>query len=85
MSRRVPIPYFPSPPDTYSPQHLAEITRAFALYAQQMNTPGPWRATTLSLTNIPVFADNAAALAGNLVDGDVYRTATGEVRIVVEP
>lgn len=29
------------------------------------------------------FADNATALAGGLVAGDVYRTATGELRIVI--
>lgn len=32
---------------------------------------------------LPVFADNAAALLGGLVVGNVYRTATGELRIVV--
>lgn len=50
MSRSVPIPYFPIPPENYNPQYLAEVTRAFAVYAQQMNTPGPWQATTLTLT-----------------------------------
>jgi hypothetical protein len=30
-----------------------------------------------------VYADNTAALAGGLEVGDVYSTATGEVRIVV--
>jgi hypothetical protein len=32
---------------------------------------------------LQTFADNTAALAGGLVVGDVYATATGEVRIVV--
>lgn len=50
MSRSVPIPYFPIPPQQYDAQYLAEVTRAFAGYAQQMNTPGPWRATSLTLT-----------------------------------
>lgn len=50
MSRNVPIPYFPLPPPQYDAQYLAEVTRAFAVYAQQMNTPGPWRATSLTLT-----------------------------------
>lgn len=31
----------------------------------------------------PTYADNAAAVAGGLVAGDVYKTATGELRIVV--
>jgi len=30
-----------------------------------------------------VFADNATALAGGLTAGDLYSTATGEVRVVV--
>lgn len=33
--------------------------------------------------NIPTFADNAAALTGGLLIEDVYKTATGELRIVV--
>lgn len=33
--------------------------------------------------SVPTFANNAAALAGGLVANDVYKTATGELRIVV--
>jgi hypothetical protein len=62
---------------------MSQVMQSFALFAQQIQTPGPVRATTLKLTNLPVFADNAAALTGNLSEGDVYRTATGELRIVV--
>ena len=40
-------------------------------------------AATLKLPNLPTYADNAAALAGSLVAGDVYKTATGELRITV--
>lgn len=32
--------------------------------------------------SIPIFADNASAIAGGLVLNDLYRTATGEARIV---
>lgn len=32
---------------------------------------------------LPTYADNAAALLGGLVVTDLYKTATGEVRIVV--
>jgi hypothetical protein len=38
---------------------------------------------TVRLQGIPTFADNAAAIAGGLVADDVYKTATGELRIVV--
>lgn len=37
----------------------------------------------LKLPGIPTHADNAAALAADLVADDVYKTATGELRIVV--
>lgn len=50
MSRNVPIPYFPIPPQSYNQGYFAELTRAFSVYTQQMNTPGPWRATELTLT-----------------------------------
>jgi len=50
MSRSVNIPYFAEPPQEYNRAYFAQLTRAFALYTQQMNTPGPWRATELTLT-----------------------------------
>ena len=37
----------------------------------------------VNLSSAPTYADNAAALAGGLVAGDVYKTATGELRITV--
>jgi hypothetical protein len=33
--------------------------------------------------NIPTFADNTAATEGGLAVGSIYKTVTGEVRIVV--
>jgi len=62
---------------------MSQVTRAFAIFAQQVSNPGPVRATTLTLTNLPVYANNAAAVTGGLIVGDVYRTSTGELRIVV--
>jgi hypothetical protein len=35
------------------------------------------------LTSVPTYADNTAATSGGLVAGDVYKTATGELRITV--
>jgi hypothetical protein len=37
---------------------------------------------TANFANTAVFADNTAAKAGGLVDGDIYRTATGQLMIV---
>jgi hypothetical protein len=50
MSLPSPIPFFPVPPAQYDPRYFAELTRAFSVFAQQVNTPGPWRATELTLT-----------------------------------
>ena len=52
MSRSLNIPYFASPPDQYQREYFSDLARAFALFAQQMNTPGPWRATGITLTDL---------------------------------
>ena len=52
MSRPTPIPYFPVPPRDYNTQYFAEVVRAFSVYTQQMANPGPWLATTMTLTNL---------------------------------
>lgn len=52
MSRQLSIPYFAAPPQAYQREYFADVTRSFALFAQQLNTPGPWRATELTLTNL---------------------------------
>jgi hypothetical protein len=36
---------------------------------------------TVDFTNIPVYADEAAAVVGGLATGKVYKTSTGELRI----
>lgn len=53
MSRSVAIPFFPSPPSQYDQAYFSQMVRAFSLYTQQMNTPGPWRATNQVFTNLP--------------------------------
>jgi hypothetical protein len=37
---------------------------------------------TLKITNLPVFADNVAALAGGLPEHALYTTSSGELRVV---
>jgi hypothetical protein len=53
------------------------------VFVQQANNPGDAIFTTLRLTALPIYANNAAALAGGLIAGDVYKTSGGELRIVV--
>jgi hypothetical protein len=49
MSTGTPVPYFPAPPAGYDRVYMAQVIRAFAVFAQQVNNPGPIRATTLTL------------------------------------
>lgn len=83
MTNSTTIPFFAAAPAEYRQDYMAQVTRAFAVYAQQQQNPGPIRASALNLSNLPTYADNAAAVAGGLADNDVYKTATGELRIVV--
>jgi hypothetical protein len=39
-------------------------------------------AGTIRNAALPIYPDNAAALAGGLVAGEMYRTATGDLKIV---
>jgi hypothetical protein len=83
MASNVPVPFFPAPPPQYSQSNMSQIVRAFSVFAQQVTNPGPVQASTLTLTNLSVYANNAAAVAGGLPVGAVYKTSTGELRIVV--
>lgn len=83
MGQPTIIPFFAAAPAEYQQDYIAQVTRAFSLYAQQQQNPGPTRASTLNISDLSVYADNAAAVAGGLAVDDVYKTATGELRIVV--
>lgn len=83
MPSSSPAPFFPTPPGEYNRQYMAQLVRAFSVFVQQANNPGDAIFTTLRLTNLPVYANNAAAITGGLIAGDVYKTSTGELRIVV--
>lgn len=83
MPSSSPAPFFPTPPGEYNRQYMAQLVRAFSVFVQQANNPGDAIFTTLRLTALPVYANNAAAIAGGLIAGDVYKTSTGELRIVV--
>jgi hypothetical protein len=83
MPSSSPAPFFPTPPGEYNRQYMAQLVRAFSVFVQQANNPADAIFTTLKLTALPIYANNAAAIAGGLIAGDVYKTATGELRIVV--
>ena len=52
MRRGLVQPLFPNPPTDYDPVFMAEVVRSFSVFLQQVNNPGPWRATDLTLTNL---------------------------------
>jgi len=83
MTSSSPAPFFPTPPEEYNRQYMAQLVRSFAVFVQQINNPGDAISTTIRLTALPTYVDNAAAVAGGLIAGDVYKTSTGELRIVV--
>jgi len=83
MASSNPAPFFAAPPPVYDQRYFAQVTRAFSVFVQQVNNPGPGVMSTLRLLNLPTFANNAAAVTGGLSVNDVYKTAAGELRIVV--
>ena len=48
-----------------------------------INKDGKFSGTTAKLTGLPVYANNAAALAGGLVAGDLYRTGADPDPVMV--
>lgn len=52
MSRNLAKPYFPNPPQEYSPQYFSEVVRAFSLYIAQVQNPGEGRNTFTVFTNL---------------------------------
>lgn len=82
-TKEVPVPYFPLPPQAYEQRYFSEIVRAFSVYLTQSQNPGTAVFNTLNLLNLPLHESNAAAVTGGLSINDVYKTSTGELRIVV--
>ena len=66
MSRNLPLPFFPIPPNQYTPQYFAEVVRAFSLYMEQIQNPGDGRFTTIVVTDMP---DNDVGLE----QGSLYK------------
>ncbi len=60
---------------------LFQIGRGSA--GTRSNTFAARASGTLEAKHLATYADNAAALAGGLVAGQIYKTASGELRIVV--
>lgn len=56
-----------------------DVSGVFFRFLNTANAIAPFMASTARFTGLPIYADNAAAIAGGLAAGDLYRTATGVV------
>jgi len=74
-SRNIPSITFPVPPKEYDQRYMAEMTRVFAQYLQQIQNPGAGRNTTIVLTDVPAFSSS-------LEVGTVYADPYGFLKIV---
>lgn len=83
MSNQITLPYFPTAPQNYDQRYMTEVVRSFSIYLQQAQNPGTAVFNTLNLLNLPTYEDNNAATTGGLAVNDVYKTPTGELRIVI--
>ena len=77
MSRNIPGPLFPVPPKAYDQRYMAELTRVFALYQQQMQNPGQGRNTTTVFTNLQSNDQG-------LEPGTVFRDGNYFLKVTVE-
>lgn len=67
---------------TYKSQYTgAQIDQRLGNAGQDLNTSASPSFVAQTLSGLQVFADDTAAGVGGLTAGQVYQTATGELRI----
>jgi hypothetical protein len=72
MSRGLVQPFFPNPPESYDQGYQAEVIRSFSIFLEQVNNPGPWQASSLTLPNLQT--DNYSLAVGGIFQyGDELR------------
>jgi len=54
MTRQVVRPFFPIAPPKYNSSYMANVVHAFSVFLEQVQNPGDLRATTLTLTELPI-------------------------------
>jgi len=52
VSRNLPLPYFPIPPQEYQSPYFQEILRSISVYMDNVQNPGEERATFIVLTDL---------------------------------
>jgi hypothetical protein len=76
MSRNLPVPFFPIPPENYNRSYFAELVRAFSVFLEQQRNPGEGRNTFIVLTELQT--DDSGLETGALFQQD------GFVKIALE-
>lgn len=69
------LPVSNAPLDSYERILNVKLNEIFRDYRRTINT-------LIQNEDLPVYASNAAAKSGGLVDGEFYRTSTGAVMVV---
>ena len=70
MSRNLPLPFLPIPPEEYQRDYMAEIVRSISIYMQNERNPGQGRNTELVLTNLR--SDDQGLETGALFEHDGF-------------
>lgn len=70
-------------PDPYRTRILSNGTELLSLTnTQRVGISKVAPGSKFAIVGLPTYADNAAALAGGLTEGDFYKTAIGVVQVV---
>tara|TARA_B100001057_G_scaffold127157_1_gene126121 strand:+ start:5840 stop:6064 length:225 start_codon:yes stop_codon:yes gene_type:complete len=56
MASTQPPPRLPEPPPEYEQNYLVDLVRAIQAFIEQERNPGPIRASTITLTDLPTSA-----------------------------
>jgi len=75
MSRNLPLPYLPVPPQQYDQRYFAELVQSIALFMQQTRNPGEGRFTTVTLTDLPT-SDTGLEPGALYNDGGTVKVAS---------
>ena len=82
MAQQVVKPQFPVPPREYDQRYIAEIVRAFSVFLEQIQNPGPARATQITLTALQTNDFGLENGALFQVDGTVKITQANTPHVV---
>jgi len=79
MSRNTPIPFFPTPPEEYTPSYFSEISRSFTVYVNQIHNPGLGRNTTTFFTDIQSGNDQGLEVGSLFEIGGIVHIAVADI------